>query len=124
MSRPVDGLRRGQLITLRHATPQRNLLSILGGGLLTSKARGRYKAVWLHEPARSQWAALHTVARHGGQVEDVVIIEVEVPKAWLKRHGGAAAGVWRCTRDIKVRWFRRIIDFEELAASPGERTGR
>jgi hypothetical protein len=32
--------------------------------------------------------------------------------------------VSRCARDIKVRWFRRIIDFEELAAWPGEGTRR
>jgi len=76
--------------------------------------------VWLHEPARSDWAALHTVARHGGRVEDVVMIEVEVPKAWLRRHGGKTAGVWRCVRDIKFKWFSRIVDFEELARSPVE----
>jgi hypothetical protein len=32
--------------------------------------------------------------------------------------GGKAAGCWRCVRDIKVKWFRRIVDFEELARSP------
>jgi hypothetical protein len=83
IGRPNDCLRRGQAVTLRHATLHRNLISILTHGLLTAKSQGRYKAVWLHEPQRSEWAALHTVARHGGLIEDVVIIEVTVPKAWL-----------------------------------------
>ncbi len=119
--RPADCLRRGQAITLRHATLARNLISILTHGILTAKSQGRYKAVWLHEPARSEWAALHTVARHGGRVEDVVVIEVTIPKKWLRRHGGAADGVWRCVRDIPVRYMRRVIGFEQLARSPVER---
>ena len=61
--RAHDCLRRGQTVTLRHATATfRNLISILGDGLLTSKSRGRLKAVWLHSAGRSEWAALHTVA--------------------------------------------------------------
>jgi hypothetical protein len=115
---PAGRQRRGQVVTLRHATPWRNLISILTHGILTAKSQGRYKAVWLHEPDRSEWAALHTVARHGGRVEDVAVIEVTVPKAWLRRHGGATDGIWRCVRDIKLRWFQRIISFEELAGSP------
>ena len=115
---PADCLRRGQAVTLRHATPLRNLISILGDGLLTSKSRGRLKAVWLHAAGRSEWAALHTVARHGGRIEDVVVIEVTVPKCWLKRHGGNVKGVWRSVRDIPMKCFRRVIGFEELAKSP------
>jgi hypothetical protein len=51
---PHDCLRRGQVITLRHATPGRNLVSILRDGLLTAKSRGRLKAVWLHATGRSE----------------------------------------------------------------------
>jgi hypothetical protein len=116
--RPHDCLRRGQVVKLRHATPRRNIISILTDGLLTRKSQGRLKAVWLHTAGRSEWAALHTVARHGGRVEDVVVIEIAVPRAWLKRHGGNVRGVWRSVRDIPVRCFTRVIDFEQLAASP------
>jgi hypothetical protein len=105
-------------VTLRHATPARNLASILLDGLLTSKSRGRFKAVWLHSPGRSHWAALHTVERHGGAIEEVVILDVQVPRAWLKRHGGSVEGLWRCVRDIPRRCIRRVITFGELSRSP------
>ena len=113
----------GQTVTLRHATPLRNLISILGDGLLTSKSRGRLKAVWLHAAGRSEWEALHTVARHGGRIEDVVVIEVTVPKCWLKRHGGNVPDMWRSFRDIPMQCFRQIIGFEELAEVASQERG-
>jgi hypothetical protein len=100
------------------ATLSRNLPSILRDGILTAKSRGRYKAVWLHEPDKAQWAAMHTVRRHGGRIEDVVVLEVTVPKAWLRRHGGKAKGLWRCVRDVPVKCFRRTLHFAQLSASP------
>ncbi len=115
---PHDCLRRGQVATLRHASPRRNLESILRAGLLTSKSRGALKAVWLHAAGRSEWAALHTVRRHGGRVEDVVVLEIDVPRAWLKRHGGNVKGMWRSTRDIPTRFVKRVIGFGELSTSP------
>ena len=48
----------------------------------------------------------------------LVVLEVQVPRAWLKRHGGNVRGVWRCTRDVPVSYIRRVIDFDQLAASP------
>ena len=51
---------------LRHATPARNLASILQRGLLTRKRKGRLPVVWLHAPGKTSWAQLHTVKRHGG----------------------------------------------------------
>jgi hypothetical protein len=107
-------------VTLRHATPWRNLASILRDGILTAKARGHYKAVWLHALDRSHWAALHCVRRHGGRIEDVVVLEVCVPKAWLKAHGGRVGGIWRSVRDIPPKYIRRVINFEELSRSPVE----
>ena len=115
--RPFDCLRRNQVVTLRHATLARNIISILSDGILTTKSQGRYKAVWLHEAGRSGWAAIHTVARHGGRVEDVVVIEVVVPKAWLRRHAGAVDDISHCVLDIKVQRFRRVIGFEVLSRS-------
>jgi hypothetical protein len=106
----------GRFVTLRHATPRRNLQSILRYGLLTAKSQGRYKAVWLHGAGRSEWAALHTVRRHGGRVEDVVVLEVRVPAGWLKRHGGSAREMWRSVRDVPPRLVRKVITFGELAA--------
>jgi hypothetical protein len=97
---------------LRHATPARNLNSVLRRGLLCSKSKGRMKVVWLHSAAKSDWAALHTVRRHGGRVEGIVIIEVEVPRAWLRRN---RKRLWFSSRDIPPGRIRRVVTFAELA---------
>ena len=97
---------------LRHATPRRNLSSIRRMGLLTALARGKTPAVWLHSPGRSAWAALHTVKRHGGRVESVVVLEVSIPRSWLRR---CRKGVWQVRRDIGPERLRGLIDFGTLA---------
>jgi hypothetical protein len=73
---------------VQHATPARNLAGILRAGLLCSKSRGT-PAVWFHPAARSAWAVLHTVRRHGGRIESVVILEVDVPRRWLRKAKGS-----------------------------------
>jgi hypothetical protein len=97
---------------LRHATPLRNLPSILAHGLLCSKSRGKLQAVWLHSPAASTLAALHTIKRHGGRVEGVVILEVHISRRSLRR---SRKRLWYSTRDIPPVSFRRAIVFQELA---------
>jgi hypothetical protein len=105
---------------LRHATLARNLPSILARGLLCSKSRGRLRAVWLHSPAASTCAALHTIKRHGGRVEGVVIIEVALPRRWLRR---GRKRLWYATRDIPPACFRRAIVFQELAGRSADGRG-
>jgi hypothetical protein len=100
---------------LRHATLRRNLPSVRTRGLLCSKSQGKLEVVWLHAPTATPWAALHTVRRHGGRVEGVVILEVDVPRAWLRRN---RRRLWYSTLDIPAGRIRRVIDFGELAASP------
>lgn len=102
---------------LRHATPRRNLGSIQRAGLLTSKSQGRLPAIWFHSPSRSAWATLHVVKRHGGRVEGVVIIEVEVPRSWLRR---SRRGIWYVRRDVSPERFRQLIDFAEVAGTSVE----
>jgi hypothetical protein len=97
---------------LRHATPIRNLRGIERAGLLCSKSQGRLPVVWLHAPSKSSWAVLHVVKRHGGRVQDVVIIEVEVPRRWLRRN---RRKLWYCPRDVPPSRFRRVIGFGEIA---------
>ena len=81
---------------VRHATPARNLNSILRGGLLCSKCQGKLPVVWVCSPARSSWAVLHVIRRHGGRVESTVVLEVDVPRSWLRR---SRKGLWFCPRD-------------------------
>src|SRR5258707_1055856 len=94
--------------------PPRNLSSILRAGLLTSKSRGRLPVVWLHAAGKTPWAILHTVKRHGGRIETVVVIEVDVPRPWLRR---SRRGLWFCLRDVPPGRIRRLIDFGQVAGT-------
>jgi hypothetical protein len=101
---------------LRHATPKRNLESIQRSGLLCSKSKGKLKVVWLHCQTKTAWATLHTVKRHGGRVEDVVVLEVEVPRGWLRR---SRRGLWHTNgNDVPPSRIRRLIEFAEVAGYP------
>jgi hypothetical protein len=102
---------------LRHATLKRNLPSIDKHGLLCSKSEGKKKVVWLHSASRSAWAAVHTVRRHGNRIENVVIIEVSVPRKWLR---WSNSGLWFCKEDIGPEGFRQWIGFDQVSASPIE----
>jgi hypothetical protein len=84
--------------------------------LLCRKSRGRLPVVWLHTPGRTAWALLHTIRRHGGRIEAVVTLEVDVPRSWLRR---SRKGLWYCTRDIPAERIRRLFGFVELARVAG-----
>jgi hypothetical protein len=66
---------------------------------------------------KTAWAALHTVRRHGGRVEGVIVLELDVPRRWLRRN---RRGLWYTPRDVPPGRIKRVIDFGELAASPAE----
>ena len=100
---------------LLHATPARNLTSILRSGLLTNYTRGKLPAVWLVAPSRSSWAVLHAIKRHGGRVETTVVIEVDVPRSWLRR--SSRKRVWNTPRDIPPARIKRVLCFSELAGA-------
>jgi hypothetical protein len=97
---------------LRHATPRKNLDSIGTDGLLCRKSQGRLPVVWLHAPSKSAWAMLHTVKRHGGRIEAVAVIELDVPRRWLRK---SRRGLWYCRKDIDPARFRKLVNFAELA---------
>jgi hypothetical protein len=102
---------------LRHATPARNLNSILRAGLLTSRSEGKLPVVWLCSPAKSSWAVLHAIRRHGGKVESTVVLEVDVPRRWLRR---SRRRLWYCPRDVPPERVRRVLCFAELAGSSAQ----
>ncbi len=99
---------------IRHATLARNLASILKGGLLCCKSKGRLKVVWLHSLNKSSWATLHTVKRHGGRVEQVVVLELNVPRRWLRR---SRKGLWYSVNDVPANRIRRVLAFAEVAGA-------
>ncbi len=100
---------------LRHATPARNLNSILKAGLLCSRSRGRLPAVWVCSPGKTLWAAAHVIKRHGGRIESTVVLEIDVPRSWLRR---SRKGLWYCRRDVPPDRIRHVLTFQELAAAP------
>jgi hypothetical protein len=106
---------------LRHATLARNRPSIIKAGLLTSKSQGKLPAVWLCSTAKTLWAAAHVVRRHGGRIESVVVLEIDVPRPWLRR---SKKGLWYSRYDIPPERIRGIVTFGELSRSPvGEAVG-
>ena len=103
---------------LRHATPRRNLPGIKRAGLLTAKSQGRLPAVWFTCPSAASWAVLHVVRRHAGRVESVVILEVDVPRRWLRR--SARKRLWYSLRDIGPDRIKRVFTFGEMAGASAE----
>jgi hypothetical protein len=101
---------------LYHATTWQALASINDEGLCVRYADSRksIRGVWLHTRSNSAWALLHTQRRHAASLEDLVVIEVDVPRSWLKRF---QTGLWYTTRDIPPARIVRIIDGSDYAAS-------
>ena len=83
--------------TYRHATLRQYLPSILAEGLNPACATGTQALVWLHTPSRTPWAITHTMQRHHVARSEVVVVEVHVPRSWLRR---AWRGLWTCPRVI------------------------
>ena len=104
---------------LHHVTLARSLAGICRGGLLASKSQGRLPAVWLCSAAKTPWAAIHVVKRHGGRIENVVILQIDVPRRWLRR---SKRGLWYTLRDVPAGRIRGLITYAALARSPVEET--
>jgi hypothetical protein len=54
------------------------------------------------------------VQRHGGRAEAVLILLVDVPRAWLRK---GRKGLWYSVRDIPTDRIRRVLSFAELAGA-------
>jgi hypothetical protein len=100
---------------LRHCTLAKNLSAILNAGLLCRKSQGRLPVVWLHVRGKSPWAAIHTIRRHGGRIEETAVLEVQVPRRWLRK---SKRGLWYAVRDIPPDRIKGLVNFRQLAASP------
>jgi hypothetical protein len=69
----------------------------------------------LHSPARSLWALAHTVSRHGAHIERAVVLQVDVPRSWLRR---SKTGLWYSVRDVPADRIGGVVTFGALARSP------
>jgi len=94
-----------RLVTIQHATPRRNVRSIFLTGLQPGLAKGKLKAVWLHASTRTAWATSHVADRHHVAEGKVVVLTVQVPRSWLRRH---SRGVWYCNRTINPRQIMSV----------------
>ena len=75
-----------------HATPTRNLRRILCNGLKASRSKGAVDTVWLVAPGMTGAAITHAAKRHRVHATQVSVIEVDVPRAWLRK--GKRKGLW------------------------------
>lgn len=96
---------------LYHATPRSNIESIKATGIDPSYSQGKIIAVWMHTKSRREWAILHTQRRH--KTDDIIVIEIEVPRDKLTRRG---KGLWSCPEIVAD--FRSFTDAEEFSKSP------
>lgn len=96
------------MATFIHATLRSNVPSITRRGLLPCRSRQRRKAVWFVKPSQVDWACRHAVERAGGSVQDVVVIEVEIPAEWVRHHGG---GLYYCDRIVPAAKITRAYGF-------------
>jgi hypothetical protein len=76
------------------------------------RATGTQPLVWLHTPSRTPWAMAHTMRRHRVDVAEVVILDVQVPRSWLRR---AWRGLWVCHRRIPPTQLRVLAHGGDVA---------
>lgn len=101
-----------------HTTLRQNLPSILKRGILGSYSKGKMPVVWVHDHAQQSWAFLHVVRRHGGRVEDVVSLCVDVSDDTIRR--SAAPGLYYTTEDVPPIAIVDVVKFQTVSASPLE----
>lgn len=104
---------------LYHATTQQNLESIREHGLLVTKAdaTAKIKGVWLASASNRTWGTLHTIRKHKAQLDDVVVIEVKIPRTRLTRF---RKGLWFTTQDVPPAWLGAVIPGATFGASASE----
>jgi hypothetical protein len=106
-------------VLLYHATTRHNLASIQQHGLLVSKAdpQAKLKGCWLATASNRSWGVLHTIRKHKAMLDEVVVIEVNVPRSWLTRF---RTGLWYTTQDIPARSMGQVIEGATFGASASE----
>lgn len=101
---------------LYHATTAAAAASIETQGLLVRCAdpKAKIKGCWLHSASRSPWGVIHTQRKHKAKLVDVVILEVNVPRGWLRRF---QTGLWYTQRDIPAERIGRRIPGAQFGQS-------
>lgn len=97
--------------TLYHATDVKNLTSIMKLGLLANRCRFKIKRVWMCCLRKRPWSLLHMAKNHGTPLQDVVVLEVRIPRSWLGRHGG---GLWYTRHNVPASMIQRVVPISEV----------
>jgi hypothetical protein len=69
---------------------------------------------------KAPWSVLHVLKRHGGRAETTVLLELDIPRSWLRR--ARNKGLWYTTRDVPASRIRRVVSFMELAGASTDAT--
>ena len=101
---------------LYHATTAERAAQIKEQGLLISKAdpTAKIKGCWMASQSNRAWGVVHTIRKHHAPLEEVVVLEVNVPRAWLKRF---RTGLWYATRNIPAARIGQSIPGAAFGAS-------
>lgn len=75
-----------------HATPGKNIRSILRQGLKVGRAKCVKKSIWLVASRMHGEAIRHAAKRHREHPTRIVVLEIDVPRAWLRK--GRKRGYW------------------------------
>ena len=104
---------------LYHATTVERLASIREQGLRVACAdsKAKIKGVWLHTSSQSAWAVVHTQRKHGAALEDVVVVQVQVPRSRLVRF---RTGLWYTRQDVPASAIGEAIPGVDFGASATE----
>lgn len=104
---------------LYHATTRQNLGSILAEGLRVAKAdpQAKIRGCWLATASNRSWGVVHTIRKHKAQLDDVVVIEVHVPRSRLTRF---RTGLWHTTQDVPAAWLGTVTPGAAFGASASE----
>ncbi len=68
-----------------HATPIKNLRNIKRRGIKASRSKGAVATVWLVSPGMLAAALAHAQKRHRVAPEAVAVLEVDIPRSWLRK---------------------------------------
>ena len=104
---------------LWHATTRERLARIQEQGLRVACAdpQAKIKGCWLATASNRPWGCLHTIRKHHAQLEDVVVIEVNVPRSWLTRF---RTGLYYTPQDIPPTRLGQVIEGATFGASASE----
>ena len=101
---------------LSHVTTRQNLASIQGHGLLVSKGdpQAKIKGCWMCTASNLGWAILHTMRKHKAHLEEVIVLEVRIPRRRLTRF---RRGLYYTVQDVPARAIGTVTPGEAFGAS-------